>query len=115
MWSMVENNLGIIVTCIPPLAPLVRSFREKSSNASKAPGPGRVPGYNLQSIKASKNGLMELGRGNDGSYNGSHDEYGNTVIDCGETGNSSEEFILDSSIRKTTEVIVSHEQTGDRR
>jgi hypothetical protein len=34
MWSMVENNLGIIIASIPPLSPLVRSWREKTTKGS---------------------------------------------------------------------------------
>lgn len=30
MWSMVEGNLGIITTCIPTLAPLIRYFSDLS-------------------------------------------------------------------------------------
>ncbi|KAK8049548.1 hypothetical protein PG994_011278 [Apiospora phragmitis] len=30
MWSTIENNLGIIVTCIPTLAPLLKYFSEKT-------------------------------------------------------------------------------------
>jgi hypothetical protein len=100
MWSLVENNLGIIVTCIPPLAPLVRSS-------------GRIPAYNLQTLKAGKNVLVVLGRGNDGSC---HDDYGSSVVAGGKRRNSSEEFILESGIQKSTEVIVSHEEpVGNRR
>jgi len=113
MWSLVENNLGIIVTCIPPLAPLVRSFREKSSYASREPSSGRIPAYNLQTLKAGKNGFVVLGRGNDGSC---HDEYGSSVVAGGKRRNSSEELILEPGIQKSTEVIVSHEEpVGNRR
>ncbi|KXJ87148.1 hypothetical protein Micbo1qcDRAFT_218430 [Microdochium bolleyi] len=31
MWSTVENNLGIMVACVPTLAPLFKSFAEKTS------------------------------------------------------------------------------------
>ncbi len=30
LWSTVENNIGIIVACVPTLAPLVKYFRERS-------------------------------------------------------------------------------------
>lgn len=29
-WSIVEANIGITITCIPPLAPLVKYFSEKT-------------------------------------------------------------------------------------
>ena len=36
MWSAVENNLGIIVACVPTLAPLFKYFKDASSS-SKTP------------------------------------------------------------------------------
>ncbi|KAJ1325320.1 hypothetical protein MN608_10032 [Microdochium nivale] len=47
MWSTIENNLGIMVACVPTLAPLFKSFAEKTSrsgyykNTSDAGGGGR--------------------------------------------------------------------------
>ena len=108
MWSMVENNLGIIVACLPPLAPLVRSFRDKSSNASRAPLSDGRTGYKLRNMTAGKSGLVELGRGNDGS---SHDDCRNIVY-SGDADHSSEEYILEGGIQKTTEVTVSHQDRG---
>ena len=93
MWSMVENNLGIIVACLPPLAPLVRSFRDKSSSASRAALSDRRTDYNLKNMKSTRSGLVELGRGNDGP---GRDEYHNSVL----AGNSSEEYILETGIQK---------------
>lgn len=66
MWSLVENNLGIIIASIPPLARLFRSFRDKSTNKSSLGEAGRQRGslYALQSRSYGK-GLMVLGSGND--------------------------------------------------
>ncbi|KAK8108478.1 hypothetical protein PG984_014279 [Apiospora sp. TS-2023a] len=38
MWSAVENNLGVIITCIPTLAPLVKLFAEKASSSGSGSG-----------------------------------------------------------------------------
>lgn len=43
MWSIVEGNLGIITTCIPTLAPLVRYFSELSRLDGES-GPERCGG-----------------------------------------------------------------------
>lgn len=55
MWSMVENNLGIIVGSIPALAPLFRSVLDKSSNKSSSQhfAPGQSP-YSLHNICRTK-------------------------------------------------------------
>jgi hypothetical protein len=50
MWSMVENNLGIITASLPTLYPLVTSWREKT-------GSGRGTTYGLQS--KSTNGYRQ--------------------------------------------------------
>ena len=36
LWSMVENNLGIIVASIPALAPLFKSLLDKSSQLASS-------------------------------------------------------------------------------
>ncbi|TVY18528.1 hypothetical protein LARI1_G004162 [Lachnellula arida] len=101
MWSMVENNLGIMVASIPPLAPLFRSFRDKSSKGnSRTPMPGRASSYILHSMRPNKDGLLELGRGNDGS-----ESYSNTITG-GTMHNNSDELLRDSTIMRTTEVTV---------
>ncbi|KAF6797572.1 integral membrane protein [Colletotrichum sojae] len=45
MWSAIENNLGIIVTCVPTLAPLVKYFNEKSRSGSRSNKYGAASGY----------------------------------------------------------------------
>jgi hypothetical protein len=106
MWSMVENNLGIIAASIPTLAPLFRSFRDKSSKGgSRTTMPGRGSSYILQSFKPNNNGRVELGRGNGGSHHGC-----SNTITVGGQGNSSEEFILDTRIQKTMEVAIDNQE-----
>jgi hypothetical protein len=112
MWSMVENNLGIIVASIPPLSPLIRSIREKSSaNRSKRGTGTRGTPYALQTIGSSnrdRDGHMILGSGND--IDGK--DHSSVVVSGGHMDNSSEEFIFprsDHRIYQKTEVTITKE------
>jgi hypothetical protein len=112
MWSMVENNLGIIVASIAPLSPLVRSFREKpSSNRSKQTR-GRGVSYALQSVtngNRDRDGHIALGSGHDMD---GKSELNRVVVSGGEIDNSSEEFIFSNSdhqIYQKTEITVTQE------
>lgn len=112
MWSMVENNLGIIVASIPPLSPLVRSVRERSSaNRSKGGKDGRGMSYGLHTIGTSnrdREGHMVLGSGHDID---SKDER-MVVVSGGQVDNSSEENIIlvsDQRIYQKTEIVITDE------
>ncbi|KAM5349879.1 hypothetical protein ACJ41O_006384 [Fusarium nematophilum] len=72
MWSAVENNLGIIVACVPTLAPLVRYFNEQSRVGSKSRSKSKGDsGYALQSQStwrknlSRRDGVQPLGSGVD--------------------------------------------------
>ncbi|KAH8652521.1 hypothetical protein BX600DRAFT_527839 [Xylariales sp. PMI_506] len=72
MWSTVENNLGIIVTSVPTLAPLIKYFSEKSragesatAGASAYGGRGGSGSYALRSWRAGRNDAQFLGAGVD--------------------------------------------------
>jgi hypothetical protein len=118
MWSMVENNLGIIVASVPPLSPLIRSWREKSSKNSN----GRSgASYALGSMK---DGRLRLGSQNDYGLRGG-DDYkvkSHTTVKTGSFrngDNSSEEYIVDGGyghdrIRATTEVRIETEYEDGR-
>lgn len=117
MWSMVENNLGIIVASIPPLSPLVRSVRDKTLNKSTKSTPngelhGRSRSYALQSI-SGKNGFVEVGSGHDIDYNHRNERPENAVMGRGDMESSSEELNLQEEkskgIQKTTQVDITHE------
>jgi hypothetical protein len=55
MWSMVENNLGIIVGSIPALAPLFRSVLDKTSHLSSSQQRGGEQSpYSLRNIYCRK-------------------------------------------------------------
>ncbi|KAM0246294.1 hypothetical protein ACHAQJ_010266 [Trichoderma viride] len=66
-WSIVETAVGIIIACVPTLAPLVTYFSEKtrsgggSNNTPARPG-GEGP-FALQSWRAAKSGMRPLGSG----------------------------------------------------
>jgi hypothetical protein len=55
MWSMVENNLGIIVGSIPALGPLFRSILDKTSHVSSSQRHGvEHSPYSLRNIYRRK-------------------------------------------------------------
>lgn len=68
-WSIVETNVGIIIACVPTLAPLVTYFSEKTrsggSNSNTPARPGADTGFALQSWRVTKNGMRPLGSGVD--------------------------------------------------
>ncbi|CRK14239.1 hypothetical protein BN1708_011115 [Verticillium longisporum] len=110
MWSTIENNLGVIVTCVPTLAPLVKAFREKSTGASSGPsqkyavqGTGassaaRGGDFAMRSWRGRGSGVMPLGSGVD-------HEFGNGTSDAGST-----EFILEGTgIVKKTKVVLTRD------
>jgi hypothetical protein len=118
MWSMVENNLGIIIASIPALSPLVRSWREKTSGGSS--DRGRGASYALGSL-GGKDGRMRLASQNDRGLRGGEEgkSVTRTTVKSGAYirragDNSSEECIVPSKgqakgIMTTTEIRVDEE------
>ncbi|KUI56031.1 hypothetical protein VP1G_03434 [Cytospora mali] len=53
-WSIVEGNMGIITTCIPTLAPLVKYFSDRSRLGGTSSGRGgtRSQSYALTSFRS---------------------------------------------------------------
>ncbi|KAK1995410.1 hypothetical protein LX36DRAFT_713170 [Colletotrichum falcatum] len=115
MWSTIENNLGIIVCCVPTLAPLVKYFNEKSrsgSRSNKYVGPsgygrsgqsGNVGSrYALQSWRAGKNGMQPLGSVTDHSESGMR----HSRIGKGSDAESTEYPLGTPGIVKRTEFVV---------
>ncbi|KAK1590466.1 uncharacterized protein LY79DRAFT_659512 [Colletotrichum navitas] len=115
MWSAVESNLGIIVCCVPTLAPLVKYFNEKSRSGSRSNKYGGPSGhgrsaksgnvgsrYALQSWRPGMNGMQPLGSGTDRTESG---------VRHSRTGKGSDEENADYQgspgiIKKTTEFVV---------
>ena len=120
MWSMVENNLGTIITCIPTLSPMVKSWREHSSSSgSRTGGPKsrRRMSQALHSLQKGTDGSANLTLGS--NYGRSISPENSTTVMAGNMGNNgSEEFILhnldDRNIHKVTEVTVSREVDSKR-
>jgi hypothetical protein len=116
MWSTVENNLGIIVASMPPLARLFRSLREKSSSKT-ASDRGRGPSFPLRSGAgySGAKGMMSLGSGHHHESEvkgGKRDKIKNHHF--GDLESSSEELagLGPDGIYKTTQFVVTR-QTGD--
>jgi len=65
MWSTVENNLGIMVACVPTLGPLFKSFAEKSRSGYYKNTSDRV--------RASKYGMHSWRDADRGYRSGVHD------------------------------------------
>jgi hypothetical protein len=109
MWSMVENNLGIIVASIPALAPLVRSFQERSSNKSSGGGASRQRGpYSLRDF-SRKNKVCRVSgseEDNEVAQERSESRETNAVWDI---EGSSEQLNRTEETFKTTEHTVDHE------
>ncbi|KAK2049428.1 integral membrane protein [Colletotrichum somersetense] len=115
MWSAVENNLGIIVCCVPTLAPLVKYFNEKSRSGSRSNKYGGPSGYGrsaqsgnvgsryaLQSWRPGMNGMQPLGSGTDRSESGLH----HSSIGKGSDEESADYALGTPGIVKKTEFVV---------
>jgi hypothetical protein len=123
LWSMVENNIGIIIASIPPLSPLVRHWKEKSTGGSSS---GRRGGASyamgtMGGALGTNHGRVRLTSANDRGMRGGEDGkvLSSTTVKVSSFrggDNSSEEFIFDTrnstrpdQIRATTEVTVERE------
>ncbi|KXH49380.1 integral membrane protein [Colletotrichum simmondsii] len=70
-WSVVETCIGIIISCVPTLAPMVKYFAERSRNAGSTTGGGggasrpKSSKYALQTWGTKRSGMQPLGTGVD--------------------------------------------------
>lgn len=99
MWSTIENNLGVIVVCVPTLAPLIKYFDEKvrsSRGTSNVTGRKYATGsrshqrssfseqqhqqasYALHNWGGKANGIIALGHGADHHVSGDKDDTAST-------------------------------------
>ncbi|KAK1623646.1 integral membrane protein [Colletotrichum phormii] len=77
-WSVVETCIGIIISCVPTLAPMVKYFAERSRNAGSTTG-GCCGGasrpksskYALQTWGTRRSGMQPLGTGTNDDRDGS--------------------------------------------
>ncbi|KAK0635727.1 hypothetical protein B0T17DRAFT_54188 [Bombardia bombarda] len=112
LWSTVENNLGVIVACVPTIAPLVKYFNERTSRGATTSSRNRRSGYphNVGSRYAMHTWKSNRTRGGNGA------EELDSGIDYTETGSvenhaktNSTECIIESGITKKTEVTITRQ------
>ncbi|KAI1075952.1 hypothetical protein F5B20DRAFT_557658 [Whalleya microplaca] len=102
MWSIIESNTGIMITCIPTLAPLVRYFSDKSRTSSWGDSRKRESPYPLRSWRNRRDRMRTLGRNTDHETNGT-----------GANEQDSTERILNpEGITKRTDAIVIRQTIG---
>jgi hypothetical protein len=96
-WSIVEVSIGIMITCIPTLSPLVKYYHEKtrSGTGSHTRRPGSK--YVLQSWKS---GTRPMGS------QGGLEHQGNETRVAASENSSTENILMQGGITKTTDVQV---------
>lgn len=101
LWSIIENDVGIIITCVPTLSPLVKYFNEKTRSGTGSNS--RKPGsrYALQSW-GTKGGMRPLGSGHE-----PESREGDAA------SNSTENILHPVGITKTTDVIITRQRRDD--
>ncbi|KAH8680427.1 hypothetical protein BGZ61DRAFT_456688 [Ilyonectria robusta] len=110
MWSMVENNLGIIVASVPTLAPLVRYFSEQSRVGSRSRTKSQGDSaYALQSNwrknLSRRDGVQTLGSGVD-------QRDGDSAEDILSPTNDRLGAMNDEGILRKTEIVIEHTAHG---
>lgn len=106
LWSTVENNLGIIVACIPTLAPLVKYFAEQRS--TRAAGGSGGDGSRQRNVGSRYAMQSWKGRTLDSRHDEGSSFEGHVAAkrehDSEGGGNASTDSILDAGIRKKVEI-----------
>lgn len=104
-WSIIEGNLGIITTCLPTLAPLMRYYAERSRLEGQSERVGTTGQHGGNSHHTSSSYVMVSFlnglRGTDTAVERS------TVVSGNHSGDSTELIISTTGIIKTTELTVS--------
>lgn len=130
MWSTVENNLGIMVACVPTLGPLFKSFAEKSRSGyyKNTSDRAKASKYGMHSWRDADGGGNRSGvhgnRSATGGGGGRHEEGSVGVYpmgsmraaDASATGGPSPEDsqeriwgLASSQITKKTDIVISRE------
>lgn len=65
IWSIVENDIGIIICNIPTLAPLVKYFSEKTRSGTASHLRKPDSRYAMQTWRSTRSGMRPLGSGVD--------------------------------------------------
>ena len=105
IWSIVENDIGIIIANIPPLAPLVKYYAEKTRSGTASNSHKPDSRYALRTWGSGKGGMKPLGSGvdyesKDGSASASRSKH----------NDSTDNILGASGIMKTMDVSVTREQ-----
>ncbi|KAI9170656.1 integral membrane protein [Paramyrothecium foliicola] len=96
-WSIVEVCIGIIIACIPTLAPLIKYYHEKTRSGTASNSRRPASKYVLQSWKTGMSGQRPPG-------NDSEREPGIETRIIASSGDSTENILDTSGITKTTDV-----------
>ncbi|KAI0380481.1 hypothetical protein F5Y04DRAFT_99050 [Hypomontagnella monticulosa] len=100
MWSIIESNIGITITCIPTLAPLVKYFSEKTRSDAESVSnraSSRYTPHTRKSGKRTPHGYTD------------HD----TDIVGASRGDSTEIFLENTDIILRTDVVTSRQTICD--
>ncbi|GJC83178.1 hypothetical protein ColLi_06016 [Colletotrichum liriopes] len=98
-WSVIETCIGIIIACIPTLAPMVKYFAEKSRNFTDGNSKPRNSRYALQTWGTKRSGMQPLGTGIDR-------EVSITESSATKPGDSTENILDPGGIAKRTDLQV---------
>ncbi|CAM1501367.1 Fc.00g105290.m01.CDS01 [Cosmosporella sp. VM-42] len=98
LWSIIETNIGIIIACVPTLAPLVKYFAEKTRNGTSTGSNKLDSRYALQTWKS---GMRPLGSGID------HEAEIGTGPKIDD--DSTENILMPVGITKRTDVVVTRQ------
>ncbi|KAF4122231.1 hypothetical protein GMORB2_7824 [Geosmithia morbida] len=126
IWSLVENDIGIIICNIPTMSPLIKYFSEKTRSGTGSKSRQTGSEYVMKSWRSGKGGMQPLGSGVDPESEPSgsgvtipqHRGDQSSHVDASKDDGGSGEYILESSgIIKTTDVVVTSRRAawnGDR-
>ncbi|OHW96260.1 integral membrane protein [Colletotrichum incanum] len=106
-WSVIETCIGIIIACIPTLAPMVKYFAEKSRNFTDSNSKPRNSRYALQTWGTKRSGMQPLGTGIDR-------EVSVTESSATKPGDSTENILDPSGITKRTDLQVTTQDAPER-
>lgn len=103
LWSLIETNIGVIIACVPTLAPLVKYFAEKTRNGTSSGSNNKLDSrYALQSWRSQKNGMHPLGSGIDHET----DIRANQIP----ADDSTDNILMPMGITRKTDVIVTRQK-----
>lgn len=106
IWSIVENDIGIVICNIPTLAPLVKYFSERTRSGTGASHSRKQldSRYAMQTWRSNRSGMRPLGSGTDKEGVSAQ---ATAARGAPADARASDDYMLDpSGIVKTTDVTV---------